>query len=42
MRAEAPLRERDLTSELRIAKMYNRQMFEYYCTKTAGNFGERK
>ncbi len=31
-RAESPLRERDLASELRIAKMYNRQMFEYYCT----------
>ncbi len=31
-RAEAPLRERDLASELGIAKMHNRQMFEYYCT----------
>ncbi len=29
---EAPPRERDLASELRIAKMHNRQMFEYYCT----------
>ncbi len=31
-RAEAPPRERDLASELRIAKMHHRQMFEYYCT----------
>ncbi len=29
---KSPLRERDLASELRIVKMHNRQMFEYYCT----------
>ncbi len=28
-RAEAPPHERDLASELRIAKMHHRQMFEY-------------
>ncbi len=27
--AEAPPYERDLASELRIAKMHHRQMFEY-------------
>ncbi len=29
--AETPPRERDLASELGIAKMHYRQMFEYYC-----------
>ncbi len=31
VRAKAPPHERDLASELRIAKMHPRQMFEYYC-----------
>ncbi len=31
-RAETPPHEHDLASELRIAKMHHRQMFEYYCT----------
>ncbi len=30
-RAETHPRERDLASELQIAKMHPRQMFEYYC-----------
>ncbi len=39
-RAEAHPRERDLASELGIAKMHHRQKFEYYCTlKTAGDSG---
>ncbi len=32
VRAETPPPERDLASELRIAKMHHKQMFEYYCT----------
>ncbi len=41
-RAETPLHERDLASELRIVKMHHRQKFEYLLlhTKTAGNSGE--
>ncbi len=40
-RAEAPPHERDLASELRIAKMHHRNVFDIYIyIKTAGDSGE--